>query len=46
MDLLEYPNTHEGMLASWRERFSPDEAKEIDDILVELEKREAEHFSV
>ena len=33
LELLTYEASHEGMMDSWRERFSPEEHKQIDNIL-------------
>ena len=34
LELLTYEASHEGMMESWRERFSPEEHKHIDNILL------------
>ena len=34
LELLTYEASHEGMMDSWRERFSPEEHKQIDNILL------------
>ena len=45
LTLVDYESNHEGLLQSWRERWSPEEAKEIDSILAELTKRDEKHFA-
>ena len=42
--LKEYPTTVNGMFDSWRERWSQEEAREIDVILDILVERNSEHF--
>jgi dipeptidyl-peptidase-3 len=42
--LKEYPTTVNGMFDSWRERWSKEEAREIDVILDILVERNSEHF--
>ena len=42
--ILDYPATIEGMYQSWRERWTKEEAREIDVILDTLVARDAEHF--
>ena len=42
--LKEYPTTVNGMFDSWRERWSQEEAREIDVILDILVERNLEHF--
>ena len=42
--LKEYPTTVNGMFDSWRERWTQEEAREIDVILDILVERNSEHF--
>ena len=42
--LKEYPTTINGMMDSWRERWTQEEVREIDVILDTLVNRNAEHF--
>lgn len=42
--LKEYPTTIDGMMNSWRERWTQEEAREIDVILDTLVARNAEYF--
>ena len=42
--LKEYPTTVNGMFDSWRERWTREEAREIDVILDILVERNSEHF--
>ena len=45
LTLVDYPSNHDGVFQSWRERWSLEEAKEIDSILVELTKKDDKHFN-
>lgn len=45
LSLVDYPSTHEGVFQSWRERWNPEEAKEIDAILAGLMEKDKKHFS-
>ena len=42
--LVEYAPSHEGMMESWRDRFSLEEHSELDKILKELFERDHPHF--
>ena len=42
--LNEYTPSHEGMMESWRDRFSKEEHVEIDGILKGLFEKDREHF--
>ena len=44
MVLQSYESSHEGMMQSWAERFSPPEHHEIDTILDGLYKKDQPHF--
>ena len=44
LKLVEYPPSHEGMMESWRDRFSKEEHAELDEILQQLYKRDGEYF--
>merc|ERR1712080_386687 len=42
--LVEYPPTHDGMMESWRDRFTREEHAELEAILKELYEKDQEHF--
>ena len=42
--LVEYENSHAGMIKSWSERFPGDEAAQVDQILHQLYERDLPHF--
>lgn len=42
--LVEYAPSHEGMMESWRDRFTQEEHSELDKILKELFERDHAHF--
>ena len=44
LSLVDYSSSHEGLLQSWRERWSAEEAKEIDSYLADMTKRDEKHF--
>ena len=44
LKLVEYPSSHEGMMESWRDRFTEEEHAELDQILKQLYERDQEHF--
>ena len=44
LTLVDYPSNHEGVFESWKERWTPDESKEIDIILEGLVARDFKHF--
>ena len=44
LKLVEYSPSHEGMMESWRDRFTQEEHAEIDDILNGLFARDQPHF--
>jgi len=46
LELLTYEASHEGMMDSWRERFSPEEHKQIDNILLDLYIKDRDQFKV
>ncbi len=45
LTLVDYPSSHDGLLQSWRERWTPEEAKEIDIVLGDLSKKDEKHFT-
>ena len=45
MKLVNYEETHQGMINSWRDRFSAEEHQKIDQWLDELVKKDAKHFN-
>merc|ERR1711993_200493 len=44
LKLVEYAPTHEGMMESWRDRFTQEEHAELENILKELSERDQESF--
>lgn len=46
MTLVDYPSSCEGVLQSFKERWSIEEAKELDEILDALVKRDLKHFGL
>ena len=46
LDIKTYEASHEGMMNSWRERFTSEEHKQIDQILEELFVKDKPHFTV
>jgi len=44
LTLVDYPSNHDGVFQSWRERWSAEEAKEIDSFLATLTKKDDKHF--
>jgi hypothetical protein len=45
LTLVDYPSNHDGVFQSWRERWSAEEAKEIDSFLATLTKKDDKHFN-
>ena len=45
LTLVDYPSSHDGVFQSWRERWSAEEAKDIDSILATLTKKDDKHFN-
>ena len=45
LTLVDYPSSHHGVFQSWKERWTLDEQKEIDEILDALVTRDSKHFS-
>jgi len=45
LTLIDYPSNHDGVFQSWRERWSLEEAQEIDSILATLTLKDEKHFN-
>lgn len=45
LELKQYEPSHEGMFRSWKERFSPEEHREIDRVLKDLNEAERPYFA-
>ena len=46
LSLLSYDASHEGMMDSWRERFTPEEHQKVDKILEDLYLKDRDIFKV